>query len=975
MLVWFRENRGRVVHFFVWPLIVVFIALYGSSQMAQQTNMNQLTAVKVNGQRVPRSEYLAVSDEVRRYYTGALIQPEKPQTQVALERVIEQALAGQLADELGLETSRDAVNQFITQQMTGPTGFFNEEGYLYFLRESGYETHENYRNVIQKQLDLRLALDYVRAAAVPSEEDIQRALVAQSEGRTAEMLAFPCEAYFDQVETTTDELKSYFEAHRERYRFPERMSLDYVAARPSEYVGEATPTAEDLERWFRSARDQFLIPPERDSSVHVFNQDAFTSKVTFTEEELKAQFDETADRYTEPERFKARFIVASVEVPDASIEKKMDENPENFLSEKRAVATRHILIRTTPQDDEETLAAKKAKIDEIRSRIQTLDDFVREAAAQSEDTSNAARGGDLGFTMEGRLVPEFESMAFSMEQNVVSEPVKTQFGYHLIWKYDEREAGKRISAAEARLRVLPEIDAAPIKDAARSRLTQAVAGVAEGAIAQATEVGGLTVYETDWFARGDSPHPEAARDRYPFYQAISKIAPGQRTEVIEGFASFFIAELVAKQDSRQLTFEEVRDKVEVALRAKKASELARKSAQEAGDLIRSGSMDYSEIPARYGLPEPTVHKNLRNPSGEQRPENRLVDREIINRTFTAEVGAVEGPFDTLAGPALLKVLEEYDERLPDLEDVRAEVEQAYRAEQAERLAREKVLDVWYDLELHDDDLTATAKEFDLPVQTTDFFQPGEPVPGFTSNSVVRYAAVGLRIVGATSTLLEDPISTPEAETPKEAFYLLQAKAIEKTRLPEFEEVIDQVRADLQLEKASALALADAQRARELLVAELDKASGPVSASRSIDLESFAKQHGFTFNGGVSVPLGTQVPTIPGQNSGGVIARSVYALPLGGITEIAPAVETVPEGDKVADRIHGYYIAQLVGIEDRKTLAPSRGQVFLSLAQRLRDAAQADWSERARKAAEIEFPSADLFSEDIVRRMTEEEDPS
>ena len=455
MLVWFRENRGRVVHFFVWPLIIVFIALYGSSQVANKRNANQMTAVKVNGQSVPRSEYLLASDDVRKYYTDTLIQPEKPQAQVALERVIEQALARQLSDHLGLYTPDEVVDQVIVSTFTGPTGMFNEQAYRYHLRQTGFETHENYRNFVRKHLDVQNAINFVRSTAVPSEEDIQRAIEAQQETRTVEMLAFPSQNYLSEVESTTEELKEYFEKNKERYRFPKRMKMDYVVAHTADYVGEATPDEEHLDRWFRSEREKFLIPPEKDVAVYVFSQKYFTDKVSFTEEELKAYYEETKDHYTEPEKFKAKFVAVSVEVPDASIEAKMKENPEEFLSDKEAVATRHILIRTSPSDSEETLAEKKNKIEEIRSRIHTEEDFIREAKEYSEDTSNAPKGGDLGFTMRGRLVPQYEEVAYTIQDGTVSEPVKTQFGYHLIWKYAERKAGEPISANEARLRVLP----------------------------------------------------------------------------------------------------------------------------------------------------------------------------------------------------------------------------------------------------------------------------------------------------------------------------------------------------------------------------------------------------------------------------------------------------------------------------------------------------------------------------------------
>lgn len=69
---------------------------------------------------------------------------------------------------------------------------------------------------------------------------------------------------------------------------------------------------------------------------------------------------------------------------------------------------------------------------ELRNRILAGEDFATLAREYSDDPSNASSGGDLGWFGRGRMVPEFDEVAFSLPLNEVSEPVKTQFGYHLI---------------------------------------------------------------------------------------------------------------------------------------------------------------------------------------------------------------------------------------------------------------------------------------------------------------------------------------------------------------------------------------------------------------------------------------------------------------------------------------------------------------------------------------------------------------
>ena len=84
------------------------------------------------------------------------------------------------------------------------------------------------------------------------------------------------------------------------------------------------------------------------------------------------------------------------------------------------VKASHILVKT----EEEAL--------NLKAEIKTLEDFAKAAQQYSLCPSGQA-GGDLGFFGRGQMVREFEEAAFSMEVGEISAPVKTQFGYHLLY--------------------------------------------------------------------------------------------------------------------------------------------------------------------------------------------------------------------------------------------------------------------------------------------------------------------------------------------------------------------------------------------------------------------------------------------------------------------------------------------------------------------------------------------------------------
>ncbi|HXH74570.1 MAG TPA: SurA N-terminal domain-containing protein [Bacteriovoracaceae bacterium] len=99
------------------------------------------------------------------------------------------------------------------------------------------------------------------------------------------------------------------------------------------------------------------------------------------------------------------------------------------------VKARHILIQG---DDAKSLA----KVKELKSKVNTKN-FGEVAKIESQDPTGKANGGDLGWFSAGRMVPEFESVAFTMPKGTISDPVKTQFGYHLIYVEDKKPASSK----------------------------------------------------------------------------------------------------------------------------------------------------------------------------------------------------------------------------------------------------------------------------------------------------------------------------------------------------------------------------------------------------------------------------------------------------------------------------------------------------------------------------------------------------
>lgn len=150
---------------------------------------------------------------------------------------------------------------------------------------------------------------------------------------------------------------------------------------------------------------------------------------------LKNGLDEEEDFKNELEKVKIGVLkqyainrlFKGITVTEEEINSFYDEN-KHFFQRPEVARASHILV-----DDEEKA---NEVLDEINDGLSFED-----AASKYSNCPSKANGGDLGEFSRGKMVPEFEEVAFSMEEGSISEPVKTQFGYHIIKLNYKKESG------------------------------------------------------------------------------------------------------------------------------------------------------------------------------------------------------------------------------------------------------------------------------------------------------------------------------------------------------------------------------------------------------------------------------------------------------------------------------------------------------------------------------------------------------
>jgi peptidyl-prolyl cis-trans isomerase C len=209
-------------------------------------------------------------------------------------------------------------------------------------------------------------------------------------------------------------------------------------------VGDQKITAAQLDLIIDSLPEQYRVNA-RGPARREFAQN-LARILVLAQEGKRRKLDETPDYKVQAdfqlENFMAGKVFADVaahtKVDDADLHKFYDAHKTDY----EQVHARHILIHTKPLSagqKEQTEAEALAKTEALRKKIVDGADFATVASQESDDAGSKVKGGDLGSFGHGQMVPQFEQAAFTLKIGELSEPVKSQYGYHLI-KVESRES-------------------------------------------------------------------------------------------------------------------------------------------------------------------------------------------------------------------------------------------------------------------------------------------------------------------------------------------------------------------------------------------------------------------------------------------------------------------------------------------------------------------------------------------------------
>lgn len=219
-------------------------------------------------------------------------------------------------------------------------------------------------------------------------------------------------------------------------------------------------------------------------SNKVVDLEADKAKVKVTDKDVQAELDKMIKQYGGQETFNmllaqngmtedlfkeqveqnlkvTKILEPSIEITDDEIKTYFEDNKASFGTPEQVEAS-HILV-----EDEKTAKEVKKKLDDG-------EDFAKLAKEYSTDTQTKDKGGELGYFTTGKMVEAFDKAAFSMKVDEISDPVKTDFGYHIIKVTGKKEA-KEATLEDSKAKIKEALLAQKVQEKAGTWLNEATA--------------------------------------------------------------------------------------------------------------------------------------------------------------------------------------------------------------------------------------------------------------------------------------------------------------------------------------------------------------------------------------------------------------------------------------------------------------------------------------------------------------------
>lgn len=374
------------------------------------------------------------------------------------------------------------------------------------------------------------------------------------------------------------------------------------------------------------ARAQAVRDQQRSFATARVPASRFLGEIEVEEDALQGAYEANREAYRVPERVKLAYleldrdaIAEDQPAPSESVLKRLyeSESKTRFTSPERR-QVRHVLAEGENAHE---------RIEKAAQRIEDGASFAEVAESLSDDSGSAEDGGSLGWIERGDMVPAFEEVAFSLPPDTVSEPVESEFGWHLI-RVDavEESSTKPFDHPDVQEQLTRMYQEREADVAFREALDQVerIAFEQAASLDPAAAAAGLEVKTTDWLQRGSGQgllsNPEVAQAAFS-----DSVSAGENSRPLElGPGRVVVIRQQEHEPARVRSLDEVRDQVVADVRAERAREKAREMANAIEAAVKGGA-PLAEAAASRDIEAQEAQKVARGSSN--------WDRRILDTVF------------------------------------------------------------------------------------------------------------------------------------------------------------------------------------------------------------------------------------------------------------------------------------------------------------------------------------------------------
>ncbi|MBK5964271.1 peptidylprolyl isomerase [Thiocystis minor] len=358
---------------------------------------------------------------------------------------------------------------------------------------------------------------------------------------------------------------------------------------------------------------QRLAQQKRELTYARFPVADFSSTEPIDETAITAYYESNAARFQTPEQVKLDYLIldastlsGTAEIGEEELRRHYDDDQARFSQpERRKVG--HLLL-SVPSDADEAVANQVlSEIKAVRDRILAGESMDELAKQLSNDPGSAAKGGSLGMIEKGVMVPAFEQVAFTLPVGELSEPVRTQFGYHLI-RVDEIVPSVVKPFEEVRDQLRAEL-AKQSADTLFYELGERLANLvyeSPDSLESAAEELGLDIQQSDWIGReggeGILGQPKVLAAAF----SNEVLVEGNNSDLIEperDSLQAIVLRVVEHRLAATKPLDEVREEIIAEIGREKARLAAQTAAESAVSKLRDGA-DWAATLGTLKLEEP-----------------------------------------------------------------------------------------------------------------------------------------------------------------------------------------------------------------------------------------------------------------------------------------------------------------------------------------------------------------------------------